>query len=159
MTAPIAHDTDRYDAPTWRHSASVFDTPLMPPPPSIPILISDPRGRGVMNVISAKILMLRGLRDGWTGPGSVAPDVGAVHNFDAFLAALGPAATLRAEPVAADDGSVEIEWKLPDGAERAIEFTADGMWLFESRGGEVREETLDHFDLARAVNFFHGEPI
>jgi hypothetical protein len=41
---------------------------------------------------------------------------------------------------------------------RVIEFTGDGLWLFENRDGVPLELTIP-FDARRAVEFFSGEPI
>jgi hypothetical protein len=155
MRSPAVDET--YRARLWDHTDAVLHAPTFFPlsPVRMPV-VPQVAQIGVVSVIDAKLSLLRGLREGWSGPESRAPSTEAISHFEAFLSRLGRDVNLRAEPVANADGAIEIEWKA-GGAERVIEFTKDGLWLYESRDGEVWEETLDRFDVDRALSFFNGE--
>lgn len=156
MRSPAVDET--YRARLWDHTDVVFHAPTFFPlsPVRMPVVPHVAAPIGVVSVIDAKLALLRGLRDGWSGPDSRAPDTDAIGHFETFLSQLGRDVSLRAEPVANADGAIELEWKA-GGAERVIEFTKDGLWLYESQDGEVWEETLDRFDVDRALSFFNGE--
>jgi len=164
MTAPATTpSTDQvYNVSVWDHAPAPRIRDALPTQDSgqlslMPIFTST--SEGVIHVVNAKVYLLHQLADGWLGEGSLAPKPSAIDQYREFLRALGGNVPLRAEPVGNADGGVEIEWKTSD-AEHVIEFTGDdNLWLFENRGGEFEERTVEPFDVMRAVEFFRGEPI
>lgn len=121
----------------------------------------------VSHVVAAKLARLEALQDGWLGPGSVRPSRDAMRHYMEFLISLDAFITLDAEAVATAEGAVRIEWDR-DGAERVIEFNADGSaWLYDSEGyddGPLLSASdgddagvdllVDPFDIHQVTQFF-----
>lgn len=150
----VATEARLFDAGPWTSGSAVGSIAVPQSPPAFtlmhPSAITLSPAGGVMDIITSKLFALSRLDDGWNGPSSLRPSAVAVGNYLKFLMLLGADVTLDAEPVAATDGAILIEWESLD-EDRTIEFQADGeMWL----SGEHTDETIK--SPARAVAFFLG---
>lgn len=160
MTLLAGIPGDVYDAPVW--TADDPYVAVMPPARTVYLGLAStlPYDGGVeaRHIIGAKVGQLHQLEDGWLGPGSLAPTPGALEHYRQFLIELGDAISLDAEAVAAGEGTLQVEWEL-DGAERLIEFSDSGAWLYESHDGGGAQMTVDPFDVQRVLSFFNGNPL
>lgn len=147
---------DVYVAPVWTAEEPHVD--VMPAPDCVHLSLASTFSSGVIaahHIVSAKLNVLHRLKDGWLGPGSLAPTPQAFENYRQFLVVLGETISLDAEAVASGEGTLQVEWEH-DGVVRLIEFSDRGAWLFESDEQGHRERTIEPYDAQPVLSFFHG---